>query len=157
MPLRCAAARPADFLCLAKESQQRNATPRRRRLLVAGRLAAGLKTRCAQTIKPLSPPSHPAPAAAPKGGSGCFVVIECAKGYARKPSWIGRFRVGASGTLINKRIQGRGAGDALFMRDTEHHPLKRPKYVGWRAGALRYFKYRNCQGLCADFHPRNSS
>ena len=42
MPLRCAAARSADFLCLAKESQQRKATPRRRRLLVAGLLVGGL-------------------------------------------------------------------------------------------------------------------
>ena len=34
--------------------------------------------------KPLFPPSRPAPAAAPKGVSGCFVVIEYAKGHAWK-------------------------------------------------------------------------
>ena len=42
MPLRWTAAHPADFLCLAKESQQRKATPRRRKLLVAGLLGGGL-------------------------------------------------------------------------------------------------------------------
>ena len=58
MRLRCAAARPADFLCLAKESQQRKATPRRRRLLAAGSLSAGLIN--SLTLKQSSPCSRQA-------------------------------------------------------------------------------------------------
>ena len=42
MPLRWAAARPADFLCLAKESQQRKATPGAENSLSRVCLSAGL-------------------------------------------------------------------------------------------------------------------
>ena len=54
-------------------------------------------------------------------------MIECAKGYTRKPAWIKDLRAGASGALINKGLQGRGAGDALNTR-ASGHPLKKLKY-----------------------------
>ena len=147
--LRCAAARPADFLCLAKESQQRNATPRRRKPLAAGwsgTCAAGLKTRCAQTIKPLIPPSFPAPAAAPKGVSGCFVVIEYAKEHTRKPAWIGRLRAGTSETFMNKGLQGMDTGDALNTRASGRPYLRYQKYSGLtlpkdKAASRRQYEY----------------
>ena len=51
-------------------------------------------------------------------------MIEYAKGHARNPLWIGRFREGVSETLINKGLQGRGSGDALNTRALGHRFLE---------------------------------
>ena len=46
------------------------------------------------------------------------------------PTRIKAFRAGASGTLINKGLQGRVPGDALNTRGSGHPYLRRPKYSG---------------------------
>ena len=44
--------------------------------------------------------------------------------YPLESAWIGRLRAGASGALINKGLQGMGAGDALNTRSSGHFFLE---------------------------------
>ena len=62
-------------------------------------------------------------------------------GGTLNPAWNGCLRTGTSKTLINKGLQSRVSGDALFTRATEHPPWRYPKYVGLRAAFLRRPKY----------------
>ena len=63
------------------------------------------------------------------------IFSQRARGFwgAPNPAWIGRLRVIASGTLINKGLANRLPGDALFTRGFRASTLKCPKYAGFRA------------------------
>ena len=47
-------------------------------------------------------------------------IVWFLKRAVRNPVWIGRFQAVSSGTLINKGLQGRCAGDALNTRGSGH-------------------------------------